>query len=399
MHPDYVLRGKLLDEMRMLWVSPSSGCKEAVALGLLRDCQYELAFDSLEELIASGNSSPPWLYEIFIYVFSGAGFHDEALALLRYQAQNAARPLPDHVWSYVLESCSKAFDYRGTAYIWNEMVTEGRLNPPDGTVLSVINTASRFGDVWLATDALRVLSDRNTRLATHHFEALLDTYVSQGDVVNALRALCIMASAGNEADLRSTQPLFRRLVENPGLLEDASKALVHLTSERAVPLSAFNVVLEATTVCLGLERGLDLYRSVRQICGCPPDLTTFTILLGRCNDGGVARFLVKEMKSFSIRPDMETYELLVRGSILFGDTDLALDYVSEMSERNRDWWITEGTAQKLVERGVQDQNPRISLFVEESEKRGLEISPPCLRGLEVQRSVSPAAESGRAALL
>lgn len=394
MHPDYVLRGKLLDEMRMLWVSPSAGCQEAITLGLLRDGQYELALDSFEELVESGNPVPNWLYETLIYVFSDAGFHDESLTLLRHHGRSSDGSLSTHAWFHVLESCSKAFHYEGTAYIWNEMVTEGRLNPPDGTVLSVANAASRYGDVPLATDALRVLSDRNTRLAVHHFEALLDSYVSQGDVTNALRVLCIMAAAGNEADSRSTQPLFRRLVGSPGSLADASKALVHLTSERPVPLSAFNVVLEATVVSLGLEQAMDLYRSVRQICGKPPDLATFAILLGRCGDGNMARFLVKELESFSTTRHLETYELLVRGSVLFSDTDLALDYVSEMSVRNRGWWVTDATAKELVERGILDQNPRIWQFVEESKAKGIAISTALLQDLKGRASRRAATDSG-----
>lgn len=417
--------------MKTLWMDPTPSDQQNVALGLLRDGQYELALDAFERLVSGGGLPPPaWFYDVFLSVFGERGFHDEALKMLQRRVRDSHDPISPNAWHHLLEVFGRAFHYDGTAYVWGRMVdpsgsspdSGGRLQPSDGTVLDVLNTAARHGDPALATEALQVLSARNVRLSTHHFEALLDSYVARHDVVNALRAVCIMAEVGVAPDARATARLRDALARSPPLRDAATRGLFLLRSERAgaVPLPAFNVVLEATAAAAAastsdsswtqqessshapppppapngdMEAALHLYRSVRQICGCAPDLATFTALLVHSDDAGTTAFLTREMAAFDIVPDRDALALLARCNARHGDVGVAFTCLEQM-ERGReegvrgqkgehhhhhyhhnhdydDYWLDEDTAEQLARRAISQGDERVGPFVDACDKRGM----------------------------
>lgn len=145
--------------MRHRWYTPTLDGEISIILGLLRDGQYELALDSLEELSKSPVIVPPWLLSIFLVKFGELGFHAESFQLLQHAVKihNPQRSLL--VWAFLLDVYSRDSYYTGITYIWEKMVAPGRLNPSDGVVLHVLNSASRQGDVGLATSAMQLLTE------------------------------------------------------------------------------------------------------------------------------------------------------------------------------------------------------------------------------------------------
>ncbi|TPX10500.1 uncharacterized protein E0L32_008550 [Thyridium curvatum] len=392
-HPDYLLRNSVIKEMRDRWIEIAPEGWHSVVVGLLRDGQYEMALDKLEDLQKAHVGIPDWLYDIFVYTFGQMGFLDEALQMVNHRLQKETGDVSLNVWHFLLEVCSSGYHHEGTKYVWNRMVQPKLLVPSDGTVTNVLNTAARAGDPKLADQATQYLVSRGTKLGVHHFEALLECYAVASDIDKALHGLCIMRQAGIPIGRGSTRPVYRALRRYPSLVEPAVKTLFDLAGKFAVPIAAFNVVLEGMLAVedgagqqAQQEHALDLYRHVRQVCPEQgPDITTFHVLLQRWEGAGDARvvdFLASEMESFGIRPDGQVLDALVRIAVLHGaDLDLAMRYVFRLVETDMSVagggdaapWIGEDTAVLLVKRCLNDEDARLWDLLEACRARGMDL--------------------------
>ncbi|OAA62560.1 bar domain containing protein [Niveomyces insectorum RCEF 264] len=297
-HPDYMLRNAVLKDMQARWIELTPEGQQSVAVGLLRDGQYERALDQLEALATAGPGfAPSWLLDIFIYVLAQNGFVDDALRIVNHrllQPPPLPAPPPRHqqklhdgsgdggnasiggggvsgggggvspnVWWFLLDTCCRRGHYAGLAYVWRRAVRPGRLAPSDAMALDVLTLAARRGNAALAAEVLQLLAARGTKLGLPHFEAVLDAYANAGAVDKALQALCIMQDAGVVPDPGSTRSLYVRLTQQRGgggrqkngrqegktpaaVISGAVHALFDLRNKYGgVPLAAFNVVLEA----------------------------------------------------------------------------------------------------------------------------------------------------------
>ncbi|OTB06729.1 hypothetical protein M426DRAFT_318789 [Hypoxylon sp. CI-4A] len=381
-HPDYVLRNKVLFEMKNRWYSPTTDDSISIILGLLRDNQYELALERLEELNNVNNIVPHWLYDIFLYIFGDLGFYEETLSILKHRLKVAdltKDPISLNVWQFLLDSFSRDAFYDGIKYVWDRSVSHGYLNPPDGVVSNVLNTASNHGDATLAIRAIQILSNRGKKLELHHYEALLDIHVQQKDLRKAFTVLCITGKADLRPDLSSTRSIFQVLRISPADTDQALEILHDLRVHYQVPTAAFNVVLEATGMHRGFKTALDLYRGVRQICEAGPDLETYHILLRHCTMRKSMNFLVAEIEGFAIEPTRTTYNHLVRVACLQDSYEQAFRFLEKMrASKNvaglsNDWWMDKDAALALIGRCVQAEDIRAQELMEECRRRGMSV--------------------------
>ncbi|KAI1415876.1 hypothetical protein F5Y13DRAFT_155552 [Hypoxylon sp. FL1857] len=380
-HPDYVLRNTALFEMKNRWYSPTVDDLVSITIGLLRDNQYELALEKLEELHQSPVVVPSWLYDIFLYTFGELGFHEEAFSILKHRSRiinNAKEPLSLNAWQFLLDVFSRDAFYDGIKYIWDRSVSPGYLNPPDGVVMNILNTASNHADAPLAISAIQMLSNRGRKLDLHHYEALIDIHTQQKDLRKAFAILCIMAKANLRPDLSSTRSISRILRESSSETDHALNILNDLKSHYQVPSAAFNVVLEATEAHYGIKVALDLYRSVRQVCADGPDLETYHVLLQHCTMRKSMNFLFAEMEAFSIEPTQTTYDHLVRISSMQDNYEQAFQFIDKMKTSKtaglpNNWWLSRGSALALIRRCIQAEDIRMQELIEECRKRDMSI--------------------------
>ncbi|KAI1459134.1 hypothetical protein F4805DRAFT_102714 [Annulohypoxylon moriforme] len=380
-HPDYILRNKVLFEMKNRWYSSTADGLTSIILGLLRDNQYELALEKLEEMQKNPVTVPVWLYEIFLYTFGELGFHGETLSILKYRlniANVAKEPLSPNTWHFLLDVFSRDAFYDGIKYVWDHSVSPQYINPPDGVVMNVLNTASNHTDAPLAMSALQMLSNRSRKLELHHYEALIDIHAQQGDLRKAFTVLCIVAKAGLRPDLSSTRSIFRILRKSSAETDNALAIFGDLRLRYKVPSAAFNVVLEATQVHHVFKVALDLYRNIRQFCADGPDLETYHVLFNHCTRGRSMNFLVAEMQTFSIEPVEATYDHLIRISSLQDNYEQAFHFLEKMKASKtaglpNDWWISRGSALALIRRCIQAEDIRAQELIERCRERGMSI--------------------------
>ncbi|KAL1879349.1 hypothetical protein VTK73DRAFT_7080 [Phialemonium thermophilum] len=383
-HPDYLQRNTVLQTMRESWIELTPDGRYSVAVGLLRDGQYELALDNLDRMINDGIDVPSWLYDIFIYALGQRGFVGEAFSLLqrRLRTDDDGLKVPLNVWYFLLDECSRELHYEGTWFIWSRMVQSRTLVPSDGMCLHVLNTAARHGDAKLATQAVQQLSSRGVRLGMAHFESLIDCYCRNNDIENALQVLCIMANAGIQSDAGSTRSIYLAIKRTPALADVAADALFDLAAKYDIPISAFNVVIEGLSEKGDHTKAIDLYNQVRHLCPSGPNIQTFEILFKKCADLDTAQFLASEMTAFSLKRTQPIYDQLVYLAAVDGDLEVAFRYLWQagwneakvVRRKSAETWIGRRTVVALIRRCFAIKDERLWSLLREAKERGLDLT-------------------------
>ncbi|KAL2200520.1 hypothetical protein P885DRAFT_66196 [Corynascus similis CBS 632.67] len=382
-HPDYLTRNTLLLKMKEQGIELKDEGRFSVAVGLLRDGQHEMALDYWNQMRDAETRIPQWVYSIFIYALVMRGFVDEAFQLFRQVLEMAggnASAVPLRLWSYLLDECSRNLHYEGTKFIWDEMVSPGKINPADGIAVNLLNTAARQGDTTMATAVVERLSAREVKLGSHHYEPLLESYVRAGSLEGAFRVLCIMNDAGVQPDQASTRPIYAALRASPERLAD--EVIGILRRLERVPAAAINVLLEAVVTGTAdnndgnIARALEVYRQVCDLCESGPNQQTFALLLDGCGSAEPAVFLVSEMDRFAVRPSPPILDSLIRCFAADGNLDVALLYLDEMSRLATGGsltWVSRRTLLAVLRRCHREGDPRASALVAEARRRGMTI--------------------------
>lgn len=103
-HPDYVLRMEILSDMKRLWLKLSlEGCHHLI-IGLIRDRQYELAIERLEQMIENQAPIKPWLFDILMYQLCESEEYEEALSILNYRWDHRRNEIKSELWHFMMDS-------------------------------------------------------------------------------------------------------------------------------------------------------------------------------------------------------------------------------------------------------------------------------------------------------
>lgn len=271
-HPDYLLRTTILDRMRKDWIESTPEHRVHNALGLLREGQYEMMLDEVDDMLATGVPVPPHLHETLVFTLANLGFLDEAAVHFAHRKQQDPPPRDD-LHYFLLDACAAAHHHATTTHLFR---TAGeRLTPSDGTLLAVLNTAALHADPPLALEALRRLSERRVQLSAHHFEPVVDAYADAGDLEGAIRMLCVMDGAGVRPRRDATRGVFSALRGRPEGVASCVGVLKELGKTHRVPLAAVNVLLEAAIEAGDIPAAEDILGKLESLTPDAPTATTF----------------------------------------------------------------------------------------------------------------------------
>jgi hypothetical protein len=108
-HPDYILRAEVMQEMKERWFGLSPEGWHSLVVGLVRDRQYEVAMDNLEQMHNDEIPVQPWLYDILMFQLCEVEELDEVFRLLKYRYEYTRREILPTVWYYLLDAFTKRF--------------------------------------------------------------------------------------------------------------------------------------------------------------------------------------------------------------------------------------------------------------------------------------------------
>ena len=95
--------------MKERWFNLSPEGWHNLVVGLLRDRQFELAIDKLEQMRSEHFRIQPWLYDILTYQLCEADELDEVFKLLRYRTEEDMQEVIPTMWYYMLDTFSAAY--------------------------------------------------------------------------------------------------------------------------------------------------------------------------------------------------------------------------------------------------------------------------------------------------
>ncbi|KAL1900339.1 hypothetical protein Cpir12675_001023 [Ceratocystis pirilliformis] len=332
-HPDYTLRNEVLREMQQRWISKTvlDECYEAI--GLLRDTQYEIAFDKLETMMKDGIFIPPWVYEVFIIVFSNSGFLDEAYQLMSRRLTMFRNPPPAFMLN-ILELFSQGYHYDGTKLMWRRITRTNRLHPSDIVVQNVIHTGGRYGDPAMVLQAIDLLASRGTKIGLVQFEPLLDCYTLIGDMNNALRVFSLMNRTGLKVRRISTRGVYVCLTKDPKAVQSYIDAL-HNADD--VPIATVNVLFEVLHSFKDAQTSMEVYKSISSLTDEFATSETFGYLVDLAEDPSTLVFLADEAAMVVPKLQIRTTLLhkLANACAEAGKLDLAVRYFTRVNEEWR----------------------------------------------------------------
>ncbi|KAI8157697.1 hypothetical protein K4K49_012965 [Colletotrichum sp. SAR 10_70] len=384
-HPDYIVRNEVLAAMKQSWTEINPEADGHVALGLLRDGQFELALDKLESMIDNHVPVQPWVYDIFIFMFAQRGFVEEAVRLAHSKAHTTAAAddaaeSPLSMWHMLLDVCSQAYHYEGTRYVWGRLYEADRYALPEGVLLNIINTAARHHDFELVTNANKLIAQRGGKLQAHHYEPLIDCYGGVGDLEGALRVLCIMFNAISVAPYASARSIYEWVKKEPESLDSALEALAALKKEYKIPIAALNVLVEAAVETHGYAKALEIYRNAPNYTEAPPNHVTVRYLLQACEDAEARRMLVAEDPELALKGDRQVFADVIFEHVMAGDLDMAYKCVEMLGDApdpetgaKPEAWISQQTLLVLVRKSLDAQDERVWWLVEQAEKRNMDV--------------------------
>ena len=347
-----------------------------MVVGLLRERQVELALDTLDQMHKEEVKVDAWLYDLVIYSLCSVEEFDSAVDLMQHRISLSALYISATLWYYLLDTASRALHHRGTLFAYTARVESSYLNPPAGICINVLSTAARHGDVYLATSVLRILGRRSGNpIQLHHYEALLETYMTAKDIRTALILLTIMAAAGHPPTEASTRPIFTHLRQSLTLAATAVSILEEIhEQDRRIPIQAVNVIMEGYIFHRDLASALSIYKTLYRFGdSLNPDTATFNLLFRGCAQAArkdLAMFLASEMVALNVAPDRLTYDRLTLVCLNSEDNiDDAWRYFEEM--RDLGWWPRHGTAMALARRACARGDQRVWKLANDEQGRGI----------------------------
>ncbi|KAJ4321612.1 hypothetical protein N0V94_002811 [Neodidymelliopsis sp. IMI 364377] len=378
-HPDYLLRAEILEYMKEKWFTLSDRGHNLVVAGLLRDRLFEQALEMLEDMCAKKVRVQEWVFSEAMWTLLAYGEVEEAFYVLGLK-ETALSPvgaapgakLSNALWGAMLDAAAK-------------QQLPGYLRPPTGTCLSILSLAARHGDVQLATDVFRLLTDRETVFNTHHYELLIATYLKANALSDALSIILIMTDANLKVDTGTCIPLYSYLRNtSPPLSSDqpidmpthAFVLLQELAAQnRKVPIAAVNTCISAAVSLSLLPTAIEIYKALHSVCPSGPNTETFNLLFRGCSASArkdLAMYLASEMISLNLQPDRITYDRLILVCLQSEDVDDAMGYFEEM--RATGMRPRRGTYEELVRQLTDKSDARCVALLKDYKESGEMVS-------------------------
>ncbi|KAI1795700.1 hypothetical protein LXA43DRAFT_733355 [Ganoderma leucocontextum] len=374
-----VEQSALFDVMKMMeeWsITPNEYTYEIVISRFAENQRLELALQFLAKLGPAGLS--PTLKTATAVITSAAhlGFPQLALDLADSFESTSVRRLEGEVWVDLLASCSDSLYAEGTVRTWRKVVRNLHIVPDEGCCLQVLHTAARHGLSGLALEVVEQLKKMNVVWSEHHFAPVVEAMCHRQEIREALILLDFMRKSDMKPTLGTARPILEHIRKDSDAIDDAWGKLEELREEgQTVDVVALNVVIQAAVGLRDLQRAIGTYKAAASV-GVKPDIDTYNLLLEGCI---VARHrelgdrLLTDMKDAGIKPDMTTYQRMVLLCLTQTMYEDAFFYLEEMKALRMvpPLSVYEAIVRKLVYVG----DTRYKIALEELKECGYQVSP------------------------
>ncbi|KAI8972256.1 hypothetical protein BD414DRAFT_426061 [Trametes punicea] len=388
---------ELHDTLRTMeeWsIQPNEFTYEIIITRLAEIGRLEQCLQYLAKLPRAGLSPTLKTASAIITTAANMGHARLALELAQAFEDSSVRRLDGDVWVDILVSCAEALYANGVTVAWRKVVHDLRFLPDEGCCLQVLHTAARHGLSTLALDVLEVLKSIKIVWCEHHIAPVIESMCRHAEIKEAMIMLDYMRKNDIVPTLETAQPIFEIISKDADAVDNAWGQLEILREEgHNVDVVALNVVIQASVALQDLQRAVGTYKASANL-GVKPNVDTYNLLLRGCIDARHRELgdrLLSDMKDAGIKPDVTTYERMIRLCLTQSTYEDAFFYLEEMKTLGMVPPLTvyEALIRKLVSVG----DVRHKLALEELKECGYDVSPRLKSFIE-----SGGAHDNRAAL-
>jgi len=221
----------------------------------------------------------------------------------------------------------------GVQKCWEKAVHELNLTPDEGACIAVLHTCARHGLADLATDTIRVLRSIGVEWQEYHFAPLLEAFSSAGKLKEAFGTLHLLRRNGIVPRPETVQPISNLLKNDIDRVDRTWKILDELRDEgHSIDAAAINAIIDASITLGDLQRAIGAYKTFNDYAS-RPDIETYNLLLRGCIDAKHRELgdkLLLDLKQAGIRPNALTYERIILLCLTQPTYEDAFFYLEEM---------------------------------------------------------------------
>ncbi|CAG8490899.1 7769_t:CDS:2 [Acaulospora colombiana] len=399
---DAYYRELIFDMIQKDWnLQPNIVTYECYLDALLSNGELERGVEYLESLKSKDIQPTVKMYGSVIQSAISYGAVSEAFELLK-TAENDKLPIYVNMYYEVLRSCADEYNLDGVLFCWEKILEKNYATLDEGACIDVLHVAAKFGKPQLAAQVIVYLTEhRNVSLESHHLEPLLEAFIGDNDLKQAMDMLSIMRSSQIDVSLKSAAPIVDAIQTDVELIDKAYYALEELHKEgKKVDVVALNAIIVACRDVRkkidassseknnstntkkfvsnpDVHRAVETYKAAEKL-EVTPDVNTFNALLNVCvaaQHRELGEQFWKEMKKMGIRPTIESYRRMIFlcCSQLNDDYEDAFIYLEEMKAQNM--LPTPTIYERIIRKCVQHDDARAKIALEEMENFGYKPSP------------------------
>ncbi|CDO75675.1 hypothetical protein BN946_scf184941.g28 [Trametes cinnabarina] len=367
---------EILRSMESWGIHPNELTYEIIITRLARSHRVELALQFLANMPRLGLSPTLSAASSVITAAADLGFARLALELALSFERMSIRRLEASTWVDVLVGCAEAVYAEGVLQAWRKVVNEHNVLPDEGCCIQVLHTAARHGLPTLALEVIEVLKRIEIVWCEHHIAPVIEAMCHHNELKEAMLMLEYMRKNDIEPTLETATPILKLISVDTDAVDHAWGQLEIIREEgHQIDVVAFNVVVQAAIVLKDLQRAVGTYKAAASL-GVKPNIDTYNLLLLGCIDARHRELgdrLLSEMKAAGIKPDQTTYERMVRLCLTQSTYEDAFFYLEEMKALGMvpPLPVYEALVRKLFSVG----DVRYKLAVEEMKECGYDLSP------------------------
>ncbi|KAL4801492.1 hypothetical protein BDV18DRAFT_149048 [Aspergillus unguis] len=345
-HPDYTLRQDVLRILRDQWLPVSPDGWHYVVAGLIREHQFELAFDHLENMERKGIVMKDWLHSLLIYYLCEFQEFDHVSQLIETRLNQGHR-ITRKLWEHVLEVAADARHDKLMSIIWKRIVRLEVNLPHYQVCIRVLWAAERTQDTELATSITHMLEqdqDKNKgKGLIPYFTTLSKGYLVLGNLYAALEALCHLGVAGYNVREITLQPVHKYCLDKNIHARDVWNTLKELRAAGyAIPHGCIKLVIRLYGDAAregdpaALDEAISFYKGLHTIFDAKPTVYIVNNLLSICRvrqDIETSDFLVKDMKNLGVEPNWQTLEILIHISLMAKNLEACYRYIEDFHQQ------------------------------------------------------------------
>ena len=199
-------------------------------------------------------------------------------------------------------------------------------------IARVLDVAARWGRPDLASRVLSLLPEIDVEVQEKHLVALLECYVTAGQVPEALRVISSIRATGLTPTLATAEPIVA-VLSTPEIVDQAFYGLEDMyKAGQDVDVVALNALILASARIKDLRRVRATQASLSSF-ELRPDIDTFNSVLEGCitaQHQPLGETVLSEMATAGIAPNPTTYEKLIKLCLIPEDYEEAFYYLEKM---------------------------------------------------------------------